>query len=123
MGDDMPSVLDRDAFLRSIWDEIINPVMEGYWIDDYIQDARQHPNAPFADVGPALERLLALGVDRADLCRIVRANAYETVFGVLHQFEYPGCEGWEIDPLHEEILIADPSGMEGRPGSWPIPED
>ena len=31
----------------------------------------------------------------------------------------PGVDD-NLEGLHEELLSADPSGKEGRPGSWPL---
>ena len=47
----------------------------------------------------------------------MRAVAYESVFVTLYALDDPGVDGDEVFMLHEELLTADPSGMEGRPGS------
>jgi hypothetical protein len=109
----------REEFLRHLWAEIINPPMQGHWIDNTIRDAAKQPNGPFADSGPALERLLALGASRRDLSLLYRQSAYEAVFSVLYGLGHPGVEDNDIEMMHESLLTADPSGMDGRPGSAP----
>jgi hypothetical protein len=46
-----------------------------------------------------------------------REAAYGAVFSTLYGIGDPGVDGDEVFMLHEELLMADPSGMEGRPGS------
>lgn len=109
----------RDEFLRQVWDEVINSGMSGDWIDVFIENQKQNPDAPFADVGPVIERLLASGADRRDIAVISRLAAYETAFALLYMLDDPGVDDDDVFMLHESLLGADPSGMEGRPGSAP----
>ena len=44
-------------------------------------------------------------------------SAYEAVFGTLYTINDPGVDNHDVFMLHEHILMADPSGMDGRPGS------
>jgi hypothetical protein len=39
------------------------------------------------------------------------------VFATLYALDDPGVENGEVFMLHESLLTADPSGLEGRPGS------
>jgi hypothetical protein len=71
---------------------------------------------PFAEVGSALKRLLAKGVDRRDLCVIARFANYEAVFSLLYMLDDPGVDDDDNKMMHEELLTADPSGREGRLG-------
>jgi len=74
--------------------------------------------APSAIPGAAIERLLAAGVSKRDLGLVLRCAAYEAVFGTLYALSDPGAEDVDdVSTLYEELLTADPSGMEGRPGS------
>ena len=109
----------RREFLRQVWDEIINPSMEERWIDSYIREFDMNPNGPFADLGGTLKRLLALGASRKDLSSIRRAASYESVFQCLYMLGDPGVDDDDYTMMHESLLGADPSGMEGRPGSAP----
>ncbi len=108
----------RDEFLRQVWDEVINPSMSGAWIDYQVDSSKRSPNAPFADSGPAIERLLASGADRRDLSLLARQSAYEAIFSLLYMLDDPGIDDDDA-MLHESLLGADPSGREGRPGSAP----
>jgi hypothetical protein len=106
----------RDQFLKQCWKNIINSAMDGHWIDNNIREAERKPDAPFADAGPAIKRLLDLGASRRDLSLILRFGAYEAVFETLSMLDDPGIDG-DDEMLHESLLSADPSGLEGRPGS------
>lgn len=109
----------RNELLRAIWDDVINGPMSGTWIDNTIAEAQSHPNGSFADAGEALQRVIAFGVNRRDLNLAVRLAVYEAVFSVLYMLDDPGVEDGNVFMLHESLLSADPSGMEGRPGSAP----
>lgn len=94
--------------------------MQEDWIDKEISMSESHPNAPFADIGPVLIRLLALGATRRELSLIARVGEYNGVFDTLFALDgHPGVENENFRGLHEYILSADPSGREGRPGSAP----
>jgi hypothetical protein len=109
----------REEFLRLLWDDTINGSISDAWIDNTIAASKKDPNAPFADAGPALERLLAKGPDRRDLYLAGRSAVYEAVFSLLYALGDPGIDGDDVSMLHESLLGADPSGKEGRPGSAP----
>lgn len=107
----------REEFLKEMWDEVINPNLEGHWIENVIRESEAKPDSAFADVGPALRRLLAAGVDRGDLCLIARHAAYEAVFGVLYALSDPGIDDHDVEMLHESLLSADPGGQAGPTGT------
>jgi hypothetical protein len=106
-------------FLRLIWDQVINAPMTGAWIDSLIAVSQADANASFADSGIALQRLMASGVDRRDLSLVARSAIYEAVFSLFYMLDDPGVDDGNVFMLHESLLGADPSGMEGRPGSAP----
>ncbi len=110
----------REEFLQQCWTQTINGAMQEHWIDNVVREAEKQPEAPFADLGYALRRLLSIGASRRDLSLIYRFAAYETVFGTLQMLSDPGVDGNDIEMLHESLLGADPSGKEGRPGSAPL---
>jgi hypothetical protein len=93
--------------------------MQQRWIDDELGLSGRYPNAPFADFGPLLKRLLDLGVTRRELSLFARAVAYATSFASLYALQDPGVYARNSGSLHESILSADPSGLEGRPSSAP----
>ena len=110
----------QSEFLRQVWDENINGYMAGLWIDNVIKSSEKDSNAPFADLGPVLKRLRGLGASNDELSLIARFAAYETSFGILYMLDDPGIDDDDYKMMHESLLGADPSGKEGRPGSWPI---
>jgi hypothetical protein len=108
----------RDELLLHLWTRVINSHLRPDEIDRQIAHSKtQAADAPFADTGPALERLLAAGVARRDLQLVLRNAAYSAVFQTLYSIDDPGVDDDDVFMLFEELLSSDPSGMEGRPGS------
>jgi hypothetical protein len=116
--DEAEGVASRGTFMELLW-ENINQSMQEHWIENCVRESEQRPDAPFADVGTAVGRLLALGASRRDLSLLVRFATYEGAFTALSLLEDPGVPENETVSLHEFLLTADPSGKEGRPGSAP----
>ena len=112
---------DHDKILNTLW-EGINAYMAERWIDHELRQAEAHPNAPFADTGHALKRLLALGASRRDLSFLCRHAAYSTTFQTLVDLTEYRFGTQDIGALYEMLLTSDPSGLEGRPGSAPPPK-
>lgn len=107
----------RDELLEHLWHQVINANLNPDAIDAEIAHSKARPNDPFADTGPALERLLAAGATLSDICLIRRQAAYAATFATLYAIGDPGVDDDDVFMLFEELLMADPSGMEGRPGS------
>jgi len=108
----------REEFLQHLWTVIINPTFRDSSLDNIVSNCKLDPTGPFADVGPAIERMLAAGIIRRDLSLALRLVAYEAVFGTLYALSDPGLDQDEdASTLYEEILMADPSGLAGRRGS------
>jgi hypothetical protein len=107
----------RQELLVHLWRQIINTNMDPMSLQAEINRAKARPKDPFADTGPALQRLLAAGADPRDICLVRRAAAYGATFSTLYALKDPGVDDDNVFMLFEELLIADPSGMEGRPGS------
>jgi hypothetical protein len=108
----------REEFLDHLWKEVINVNLRDGALDNIVKNCARDPDGPFGDTGAAIERLLAAGASRRDLRLLLRLTAYEAVFGTLYALGDPGLEEDEdVSTLYEELLMADPSGMEGRPGS------
>jgi hypothetical protein len=110
----------RQELLEHLWKEIINVCSRDQALDNIVRNGKRDPDGPFGDTGPAIERLLAAGAARRDLRLVLRHAAYGAVFGTLYALSDPGLDGHDIGTLHEDLLMADPSGMEGRPGSADI---
>ena len=110
----------RDEFLEHPWTKRINAYLNEDWIGKEIEMSLRYPNAPFADIGPVLGRLLTLGATRRELSLIARMVEYNGIFDTLYALDgHPGVEGHDYAGLADGLLSADPSGMEGRPGSGP----
>jgi hypothetical protein len=108
----------REELLEHLWKEVINVVLRDEALDNIVKHCRRNPDGPFGDTGAAIERLLAAGASRRDLRLVLRNIAYEAAFGTLYTLSDPGLEeDDDVGTLYEELLMADPSGMEGRPGS------
>jgi hypothetical protein len=108
----------REELLEHLWKEVINAVMRDEALDNIVKHCKRNPDGPFGDTGAAIERLLAAGASRRDMRLVLRNIAYEAAFGTLYALSDPGLEEEDdVGTLYEELLMADPSGMEGRPGS------
>ena len=107
----------REELLQHLWHDVINSNVDQATLQRIISHCRTRPSDPFADTGPAIDRMLSAGVSPEDICLIRREAAYSAVFGTLYSLDDPGVEDDNVFMLHEELLTADPSGMEGRPGS------
>ncbi len=55
----------------------------------------------------------------SELCRHTEESNNIIGFGTLYALNDPEVDNNEIEMLHESLLTADPSGMEGRPGLAP----
>src|SRR5688572_23704915 len=110
-------VASRTELLTHLWRETINANLNVRSLEHMIAGSKLHPDAPFADTGPAIERLLALGASPEDICLVRREAAYDAVFATLYALDDPGVDNRDVFMLHESLLTADPTGLEGRPGS------
>ena len=110
----------KAGFSERAWSEIINADMTGSWIENTIESAKKLPDEPFADVGPVLESILGKGVTKDELCRVARMIRYETVFETVELAAEEELDADQLEGVHEELLTSDPSGLDGRTGSWPI---
>lgn len=104
----------REDLLRHLWESIIDPHMGPEAVERTIAGLGRHPEGPFGDVGPALQRLLDAGAAPRDIQIACRFAAYEAVFCTLYAMDDPGVDGGNVFMLHEELLGADPSGQDGR---------
>ena len=105
----------REELLDHLWREVINVHLRDQALDNVVKNCKRDPDGPFGDTGAAIERLLAAGASRR---LVLRNAAYEAAFGTLYALSDPGPEeDDDVSTLYESLLTADPSGMEGRPGS------
>jgi hypothetical protein len=124
----------RAVFLQSAWSAVI-PESRG-WLKAWRRADTPTPDAPFAQAGPALRRLLAAGIDPDDLTDVVRALQVDLLFQVcelldsVHGWQHKptaparwvlvetdadGNVGRALDGLHEDVTAFDPTGREMRP--------
>jgi hypothetical protein len=92
--EDIPE-LARFLFLRGAWRSVV-PDGDTDWIEAKRQPSRD-PAAPLAGIAPALERLLAKGIDPNDLTDVVRVMQYGVLFDLCYLLDdpYPAFEGIE----------------------------
>lgn len=108
----------REELLARLWKDVINVNLRAGALDNVIANCRRDPAGPFGDTGAAIERLLAAGAAPRDLALVLRATAYDAVFGTLYALSDDGGDsGNAVRGLYEELLTAEPSGTCGRPGS------
>ena len=98
----------REEFVEHLWQELINPLLRPSGLDNLIQNCRRDPEGAFADVGPIVERMLAAGISREDICRFQQFTAYEAVFQTLYAIGDPGVDGDDVFGLYE-IMLTSPS--------------
>lgn len=110
-----------DELLKCLW-ESINLYMGERWIDYEIRQSERRPDAPFADTGAALKRLLALGASRRDLSLLSRHAAYIATYQTLVDLTEHRLDTQDLGELSGLLLSSDPSGLECRPGSAPPPK-
>ena len=107
--------LSEPDFIQSLWD-IIN---DGVALQSLLESIV--PDGAFGDVPPAFERLLKKSIKRRDLGVAFSWHRYEAANDTLRLLEEEGFENvTEIPGIHEILLGLDPSGKEGKPGSWPF---
>lgn len=75
-------------------------------------------NGDSVDRIPAATRAIADGATRDDLVTAMRAAAYEAIFGTLSYLTAEEsidelARSGVVHSLHEDLLSADPSGLEG----------
>src|SRR5262245_28817605 len=111
-------MVTREEFLQHLWTVVINPVSRDAALDNIVANCKRNPAAPFGNTGAAIERMLAAGIARRDLSVALRLVAYEAVFGTLYALSDPGLNADDdAGTLYEELLMAEPSEREDRPGS------
>jgi hypothetical protein len=97
---------------------VININVRDASLDNIVAHCKRNPTGPFGDTGAAIERILAASASRRDLCLVMRSTAYEAAFGALHCLSELGSDPEDdVSTLYEELVMAEPSGTEGRPGS------
>ena len=109
----------RDELLRYLWTDVIDALSSDSGLDNVIAHCKRFPHGTFSEVGPAIERLLGAGGSRHDLRIVLRANAYEAVFGTLYALNDPGVDDNGVFMLHEELGLAEPGKTAGDASGAP----
>lgn len=130
--EDIPQ-LARFLFLRQAWRLVVERG-DDTWISESRAAAAASPDDPGSAIGPALERLLAIGASEKDLSVIVRTMQWKVLAGLCYLLDDPGITeddvrdiAWRlfqvdekdqpvavISGLHESVLETEPSGLEMR---------
>ncbi len=96
----------REESADHLWQTLINPLGDPVTLARIIEHCKRFPDTSFAEVGPAIERILAAGISPHDLCLINRSTAYEAVFGTLYALGDPGVDGDDVFGLYENMGTA-----------------
>jgi hypothetical protein len=120
------------CFLKALWQGIVAEDGKD-WFGAEIEWAKSRPNDPCAQLGPALEEMLAKGVRREAIIDLIRVMQYSSIYyacllldgtrmvnlpvkdWTLHQVDEEGRPVAIIQGLHESLLSMDPTGREMRP--------
>ena len=103
---------NRDEFLIEIWKTVIDPALDGIWIDNILGSQQRDASTSFSEVAPALARILEAGADHKDLSIVSWFAAYEAAFGVLYMLDDPGLDDNAFEMLHESLLTAAPDRLD-----------
>jgi hypothetical protein len=120
------------SFAKALWNGV-KPEDDDKWIDQEIEWAKSRPLDPCAQIGPALEEMVAKGVSRKAIVDLVRVFQFDALYHAclildgsrmedvpitdwtLHQVDEEGRNVAIIQGLHEVLLSMDPTGREMRP--------
>lgn len=80
----------RKELVAYLWANAINGHLRDDALDNTIANCARSPDWPFGDTGPAIRRILDAGASPRDLRLVLRAAAYEAVFGTLYAMGDPG---------------------------------
>src|SRR5262249_14996756 len=120
------------SFAKALWSCVVDE-HDNHWIDQEVERAKDGPNDPCAQIGPALQEMLSKGVSRraiVDLVRVIQYGVLSHVASViegsgaedvlircwkLYQSEEDGYPVATIRGLHDMLPRLDPTGREMRP--------
>lgn len=106
--------LHRFLFLRQGWKGVCGE-NDDSWIDHQIAHFHGRPDEPYAGIGRALERLLALGADRRDILDLVRGTQAEALFNFSYLLSDPNLQGDEVKEVREMGWALVETDREGKP--------
>jgi hypothetical protein len=120
------------SFAKALWSCVFDED-DDHWIDQEVERAKDGPNDPCAQIGPALQEMLSKGVSRraiVDLARVVQYGLLSRVVSVidgsrvadvpvrswkLYQTDEEGYPIAAIHGLRDMLPRLDPTGREMRP--------
>jgi hypothetical protein len=91
----------RDEILTQL---LLDAFIQEHWVDGVIRESEENPDAPFAELGPVLKRLLATGATRRDLSLVAREAAYDSVSSTFYTFSDFGMDDDNVEMLHESCF-------------------
>lgn len=112
--------LANNKYVNDLRKQVLHSRLPKIYLKRLMDEAKQHPNGPFADVGPAIQRIFDAKASRDDLVAFAQQQQYQTCLDALQLI----AKHWTNDVaeacLYESILGAEPTGSDARPGSWPL---
>src|SRR3712207_4722967 len=107
--DDGVPELHRFAFLKRLWDQVVKPG-DAKWVERTIGQVKSlGDDDPQAAAGPALERMLAAGVDPSDIMKVVWSAQAEMIYNLAFQLD---------DPEFAVAQLPQHGGMEEDDAIW-----
>jgi hypothetical protein len=94
---------NQEDYLDRVWIKVINPDPNGSWIEKRLDQA---PIPQFAEVRPALDRILLRKPSFEDLGRLYRFARYEASSAALQALEHPGLKRGKVRGLHLQLESA-----------------
>jgi hypothetical protein len=100
----------RQGFLEHLWKEVINLYLRDGELDAIVSNDKRYPDRLFGDTG---RRMFLSATYLSSFAMLPTMR-----FSARYSLSDPGVDDdTDVGGLYEELLMADPSGMEGRPGS------
>ena len=104
--DDRVPALHRFAFLKRLWDQVAD-TRSTQWIDRTIGQAEGlGADDPQAAAAPALQRMLAAGIDPNDILKVVWCAQAEMIYNVASQLDDPDFAVGQL-PQHGGMEVED----------------
>jgi len=124
--------------LKALWTKSVVDEGDASWIDPAIEQSREYPTEPCAQMGSALAEMLEKGVSRQTIVDFVRVIQYEALWQAcsildgnrsfdrpvhrwaVYQVDESGRPIAVLNRLHDFLDMLDPTGREMRPR--PVPD-
>lgn len=110
----------EQPFIASLLESVGVPDSSAASAEEETQETRRGSDKPFADADTAMERLRQHGKP-ADIELLNAWHRYDAILKLLRLLDREGLSMSEVAGLQAELLSAEPTGQDARPGSWPVP--